>query len=967
MQSTQFNRRQFLRTIGIVGTVVCTPVLNGLASNFKSPANQLLGNGVFYANGKPVFLIAGSMDYFRIPSELWRDRLLQAKRGGINCIASYIAWNWHEAEDGIFNFEGDRDLGRFIDICGELGLYFYPRVGPFICDEWEAAAHPAWLIGIDGTQFRAMHQPTMKYVRRWFGQLIPIIASRQVTKGGPVILVQQENEYFFFNRADGKEYQNTLVRWLRELGIDVTISDCNGFENRVADSLQTINGFQMEGVHRFRTDRADLPIMISEHYTDYMDCWAWPDTAYPATDQVEQQSMEMLSERVMYSYFMYNAGTNFGFTAPTTWKTDDSFCTTTYYKGAPLAEGGALNPMFYAAKSADILAMNFQEFFCRSKMIESPLKVDGPIKISELNSEKGYMLFILPKDPTIVSQEYATDGTPPVRWANEHRPSEEIRNMAGILVLPSGEKPELAEGSANPLMLPFKYQATENCIIDWSNATLMGIAGSDQKPTLVFRGEAKRKGQTSINGQKITFGFGLQEPSIQEVGNIRILGLSRELADNAWFADGRLVVGPAYLGEKKGDKHECWFNEKLTKVLVVNTDGSIKNEMVTTNLLENNKIQLKNWKSYILPEINGGGKDWKNIDRPLCLEKIGAYLGYAWYGASYISKKNESTTLQFTIASDRFHVFHNGKSIGIWGRGVNATRGTLNVDIQIGTNNFVFLCDNMGRSSEGRACDRKGIQGPVVIGSRKLDLDSAELTSPAAPPSENYEFTTYHSFTGSGLAGWARDKKSGVGLSGFAWTIPYSPKERYIMGLNWIAQYAWVLVNGKIVDEHGGDLSLVNGFSTKEFLIPEIEKCDKVRIELIVYGAELKNVNDHVSIYSFDSKSVLTNWKYKLWGKPAIEGNPVSGNPIWWECELDKPTLPMPLFLYPEGMSKGQAYLNGAALGRFWEIGPQKNLYMPEPWWKNQNNIAIFEEEGRLPENVYIERDSKSPINMKLI
>lgn len=255
--SNQFNRRQFLRTVGIAGAAITiAPGFNSLASGLMSSGTPLYGNGVFYVKGKPVFLIAGSMDYFRIPSELWRERLLQAKRGGINCIASCIGWNWHEMEDGKFTFSGDHDLGRFIDICGELGLYFYARVGPFICDEWEGGGHPAWLIGKDNMQFRAQHEPTMKYVRRWFEQLIPVIAKRQVTKGGPVILVQQENEYYFFNRPDGKEYQNTLIRWMHELGIDATISDCNGFENRISGSLQTLNGAGIGGAERLRIDRA---------------------------------------------------------------------------------------------------------------------------------------------------------------------------------------------------------------------------------------------------------------------------------------------------------------------------------------------------------------------------------------------------------------------------------------------------------------------------------------------------------------------------------------------------------------------------------------------------------------------------------------------------------------------------------------------------------------------------------------
>ena len=168
-----------------------TPVLLRAASQRLS-----LQPRAVLIDGKRVFLVAGALDYFRCQHELWRDRLLQAKRAGLNTIAFYVAWNFHEREEGVVNFEGDGDIAHFLDLCAELGLYAFPRVGPFICDEWEAGGYPAWLIGKPGLELRAFDKPALSYVRRWFEKLIPQIASRQVTRGGPVVLVQQENEYY---------------------------------------------------------------------------------------------------------------------------------------------------------------------------------------------------------------------------------------------------------------------------------------------------------------------------------------------------------------------------------------------------------------------------------------------------------------------------------------------------------------------------------------------------------------------------------------------------------------------------------------------------------------------------------------------------------------------------------------------------------------------------------------------------
>src|SRR5258708_33281388 len=119
-------------------------------------------------DGMPFFMVAGSMDYMRMVASDWQPQLLRAKRGGLNTIAFCVPWNYHEREDGIIKFDGDTDLGHFLDICQELGLYAFPRCGPFIADEWENAGIPAWLLTKPEIVLRANHAPTMVYVRRWF-------------------------------------------------------------------------------------------------------------------------------------------------------------------------------------------------------------------------------------------------------------------------------------------------------------------------------------------------------------------------------------------------------------------------------------------------------------------------------------------------------------------------------------------------------------------------------------------------------------------------------------------------------------------------------------------------------------------------------------------------------------------------------------------------------------------------------
>ena len=75
----------------------------------------------FFVDDQRIWLVSGSIHYFRVPQELWRDRLLKAKRAGLNCVQTYVPWNYHEPREGEWDFEGDRDVRSFVTQAGELG------------------------------------------------------------------------------------------------------------------------------------------------------------------------------------------------------------------------------------------------------------------------------------------------------------------------------------------------------------------------------------------------------------------------------------------------------------------------------------------------------------------------------------------------------------------------------------------------------------------------------------------------------------------------------------------------------------------------------------------------------------------------------------------------------------------------------------------------------------------------------
>jgi beta-galactosidase len=149
----------------------------------------------FVIEGKRTFLVSAGLEYARIPHELWYDRLLRIKRAGFNCIEIYTIWNFHEEKEGKFNFTGNRDLGKFLDLVKQLNMYAIVRVGPYYCAEWDNGGYPIWLKFKKGVSVREDNKPFEQYVDRFFDHLLPVVFNRQINKGGAVVLVQLENEH----------------------------------------------------------------------------------------------------------------------------------------------------------------------------------------------------------------------------------------------------------------------------------------------------------------------------------------------------------------------------------------------------------------------------------------------------------------------------------------------------------------------------------------------------------------------------------------------------------------------------------------------------------------------------------------------------------------------------------------------------------------------------------------------------
>ena len=163
--------------------------------NTSAQNSFTINNGNFVLNGKVTKIYSGEIHYPRVPHEYWKDRLLKIKATGFNTISTYAFWNVHEPKPGTWNFSGDNDVAEFIRTAKEVGLNVILRPGPYVCGEWDFGGLPAWLLKEPGMKIRCNDPAFMKAAEKYLMRLGTELKGLQINAGGPIIMVQLENEY----------------------------------------------------------------------------------------------------------------------------------------------------------------------------------------------------------------------------------------------------------------------------------------------------------------------------------------------------------------------------------------------------------------------------------------------------------------------------------------------------------------------------------------------------------------------------------------------------------------------------------------------------------------------------------------------------------------------------------------------------------------------------------------------------
>lgn len=922
-------------------------------------------NQSFVIDGRRTWLVSGAIHYPRVPRDLWRSRLRAAREAGLNCIETYVFWNAHEPEPGLYDFEGQNDLRSFVKMIAEEGMWCILRPGPYVCAEWDAGGLPAWLLKSDagekGARIRLREgDPNfLKMCSRYLTEVMQQVVDLQITEptrrdfhrdlpgaarpafgfdgsgGGPIVLMQAENEWMCENPEQEESYLRQIVRYLRENGCQVPIVSCNQLFQPVDGTIHTWNGSQHLAAHlrQLRAVQPGMPRLVTEYWPGWFDHWGGEHASSVDAVRHEYRLGEILAAGAQYNLFMFHGGTNFGFTAGRTVSNEACYNTTSYDYDAPLQEAGGRGEKYLATKRVSTFASHFGHVLAH-------LEPTTPAALAPGDNQKG------------VSVTHLTGGQGEVVFLLRSQPK---KNEDVEILLPDG------------LTLPVSLGKDA---VAWvlRNVNLHGVATLDltnlrawamlDKKLLAFYGPAGSEGLISLSGTPlyVTVPKG-QTPTILHHEGLAIAVLNREQVDAAHLSGEGLVIGCDGMDEQgKPRPRSGW-----STIRTVQLNGEITANKASTPRRASTP-KLTNWTRAACSEyLSGQSEAFRSIDGPASLEDLDQHYGYGWYRLSCPQAAGKGD-FSFGNSRDRLHVYENAKLQNLVGGAPGAAEDPFPAELG---KDLVVLCDQLGRFNYGQRLGE-----PIGVIDHLMQVEPVEMPKPKVVAG-----TSPDPFQ---LAGFVSQMHRGesVAAESLHWKIKPSTRKPMILDIQG-GDPGVLFVNGEPRALYQGAHS---AFRTRVLLDPREEGFTGGQNDVVFYlHGPVPDGFDYRERFKLHQVTALPSekaeWAFAPWTMPEPEQfdalpKQASPQPAWFRGSFKVTRTDTPLFLEPAGMTKGQIYLNGQNCGRYFvathtgkAVGPQQRYYLPEPWLRTDapNELTLFDEHGKLPTKCKLVYDPHGP------
>lgn len=679
----------------------------------------------FFINGKRILFFGGEFHYFRTPPELWEDRIRKMKLGGCNFLSTYVPWNFHEPVEGKMLWTGDRDLGRFLDLCEKYGLYVILKPGPYICAEWDFGGFPDWLLSKD-IEMRTYDEKYLEYIKRWFTEIAKVSKKYLITNGGTVILFQIENEYDHYldmgnvkiPEETAKKYMFRLLEIAKEAGIDVPPFTNEGRLVRGSEIIETrtyypnipwiwlweFNHFD-EKIELTKKVQPGKPTLILELQAGWFDQFGQPlcKIGLNVLDSIMRNVLGFGAS--LLNLYMYAGGTTFpGWNC----RGDDSVLpkpignTTTFDFGvSPIREWGELETeKYYSSRAISMLMSSFPQLFIETELTFKKAKF----------TSGGGSLKLLKSVGAVVDKDFSNKAGQLMALARvgregnlvmvrnlEPKPFDVAVELDGVR-LPAEGTFNLPDYTVKLLPVNVKLPGTR-WMIKYSTSELLTIEKIGGVPHLFVYGNTGSAGELAlieVNGKKTkAFKYVHSGVKVLDAGGLKVIVLDKELRGRVWDIKGGAVVTTFdYIDQTAHDAKKAAFNilihsgiehrntlfldAKPKKVAIGGKTVPFK-----WNAKENScnfgyelpydkeKVSSIKWEGnwHYCADISEAmtdydDSDWKVLPEPVSLEEAEIFgHGYYWYRAEFsVEKVNGTAELTFDSGGmDRMYVYINGK------------------------------------------------------------------------------------------------------------------------------------------------------------------------------------------------------------------------------------------------------------------------------------------------------------------
>ena len=668
-------------------------------------------------HGKRTILLIGTFQPSRTEPSDWDRRLAQFAASGYNTIDCLVPWNFHEPEEGRFDFSTPtHDLPRFLRLCQKHHLYVFLRSGPYVCDEWDGGGFPAWLIPKSGLEIRRPNALYLAAVREFVRALDKTVRPYQITHGGPIILNQLENELDYFGPAGSDDerqaYLGALRDDARQDGLDIPLTACVGSPNGtdgplrramgLADGIIPTGNFYGGGAIEARA-RGFIAAVHAAKSADGASMTGFP-VLCSETGRDEAGQRRLLAAGLQgVSPFNFVSGSNFLFNnGDTNWNSPISYISTSVDFGGMISFSGVQTANWYAARRLAGFVNTVSDALARA---QSDTSWEGGFSASNaaLGADEGG------GKPRRLYRLSAPDGPQFVFLWNDGGKPQATTLTVGALTLPRHSAMTVAPGYDQivPLNLSLAAWGLPAVTLRYATGELYHCERLGQTTTLTLASDGGSEGEISLSAAPAkvfakgtparVFAGGGDWTAAYQTGQTRSLTL--------FYGPRRLVI-------------RLVSRQEL--------DAVPDAKPPTRDLLAGAAWRVSDAAAF-LPAA--AGRRFAGSEPPT-MEAAGLWHGTAWYRCGFDAHPaigGAAQTLSLAHAGDLVTAYLNGKCLGTQ-RGLgNEVKFDTAGAVQEGTNTLAVRVEvwghanfDDGRNPSLRLNSPRGVWGPVRLGDAPL-------------------------------------------------------------------------------------------------------------------------------------------------------------------------------------------------------------------------------------------------------